>query len=78
MTSQQRRVLTALKAWIRKHQTPPTLRELATAVGTKTGSSVLRHVRALAAEGLLTIESGKKQGIRITGVCPTCGRSLKV
>lgn len=77
MTNQQKRVLAELKIWVRKHRTAPTLLELAGVVGTKTASSVLRHVRALEAQGLLTIEVGKKQGIRLTGTCPTCGRPMK-
>lgn len=77
MTSREAQVYAALRVWVRKHRSPPTLAELARAVGTKTASSMLRYVRALESQGILTIEAGKKQGIRLTGTCPTCGRVLK-
>lgn len=74
MTEKQARVLRAVENWWAQHRRMPTLRELATVLGTKTRSSMLRHVRALVDAGHL-VETGET--ITPANHCPTCGRPLK-
>ena len=70
MTPKQEQVLHAMEAWWRETGRMPTLQQLAGAVGTKTRSSVWRHVRALSAAGHLAVRGGQ---VQFPDRCPTCG-----
>lgn len=73
MTPKQERVLHAMEAWWRRTRRMPTLQQLAGVVGTKTRSSVWRHVRALESAGHVTVRDGRWQ---FPDRCPTCGAAM--
>jgi len=56
LTPRQREILNWIKAFIRKHDMPPTVREIGAAFGMKS-SSVFQHLKALERKGYL--ERGK-------------------
>ena len=49
------RILSFIKEYIVEHKYPPTIREIADAVGLSSSASVFNHLKKLAAEGLITI-----------------------
>lgn len=51
-----------LKSHQAEHGETPTLRQIADAVGLKSGSSVWQHLRALEKHGLLVIPNRKRRG----------------
>lgn len=62
-TKKQRMILDAILFLLRRGEIP-TVREVGTLVGLRSPSTVLKHLRALESEGLLSL-SGKSRGIRI-------------
>jgi repressor LexA len=53
LTERQRRILTVIRGWVDEHGYPPTMREIAHAVGLKSASSVDHHFKRLSELGLL-------------------------
>src|SRR5262249_32950433 len=63
LTKQQRTILEAVLFFLRKGELP-TVREVGALVGLRSPATVLKHLRALERENLISL-SGKSRGIRI-------------
>ena len=59
----QRRVLQAIRVYVAKHGRSPSMRDIAAALGLSATGNISRHLRALAARGVLTIAPGVHRGI---------------
>lgn len=66
MTARQRAVLDFIAAYQAAHHRPPTVREIAAAVGLSSPSSAAHHVRTLTAAGHLTHVPGSPRSITLT------------
>ncbi len=75
LTTMQRRMLEAIRAFARRHGMPPTVRELGEAFGLKS-STVFAHLRALERKGYLRRSPGKARGLRLTEEPPRRGIPL--
>ena len=64
ITERQKRVVDAVKHWIREHGYPPTIRELGRHLGIKSLRGVTTHLDALAKKGYLQRSRGAR-GIRL-------------
>lgn len=60
LTTRQRTVLDVIRAWIRDHGYPPTIRELGRALRIKSLRGVTTHLDAIARKGFLTRGSGAR------------------
>lgn len=67
LTGRQREVATFIASHIRRRGYPPTLREIADAIGAASNHSAWLHLKALARKGVLTWErgSGRNRTIRL-------------
>lgn len=80
MTPKQLRILRFIVAYIREHSMPPTLAEIAEHLGI-TKVTVLDHVRAMEARGLIRRLRYTQRGIEVLrqpdvpDACPVCGRT---
>ena len=63
LTRRQRQVLQVIREWTRKLGYPPTLREIAEAVGLVSTSSVAHQLRALEDKGYLRRDAGRPRAI---------------
>lgn len=75
LTAQQQRVLQIIEAGIARGN-PPTRREIASAMGFRSGNAADEHVRALATLGFIVIEPGKARNIRLTNGGPEGGAAI--
>ncbi|MGC5382064.1 transcriptional repressor LexA [Micromonospora sp. DT68] len=53
LSPRQQQILTVIREWVQRHGYPPTVREIGTAVGLSSPSSVAHHLKALEQRGLL-------------------------
>jgi repressor LexA len=53
LSDRQRRILAVIRGWVDEHGYPPTMREIAKAVGLRSASSVSHHFKTLSDLGLL-------------------------
>lgn len=65
LTDRQRQVYEFVRAYQRDRGMPPKLREIAAHLGISSRGTVHRYLRAIAAEGLITVEPDRARGIRI-------------
>lgn len=63
----QQRVLDFVLAHLRRHGFPPTCREIGDALGFASPNAAAKHLRALAAQGLLELPAHTARGIRVVG-----------
>jgi repressor LexA len=61
LTPRQRRILTVIRERVERHGYPPTVREIGTAVGLGSPSSVAHHLKALQNRGLIR-QAGRGPG----------------
>lgn len=84
-TDRERQVYDFVQAYVRRHGVAPKLKEIAAHLGIGSRGVVHRYLRALEAEGLLTIEPEVARGVRLptrpvkakatkTGTLPVLGR----
>ena len=66
-TKRQQQVLSMIARHQSLHGYPPTVRELAAALGIRSISGVGEHLRRMAAKRLLTWEPGKSRTLRVIG-----------
>ncbi len=64
-TDRQREIYEFIRAYLRRHGVAPKLREIGARFGITSRGVVHRHLRALAAAGLIAIEPGRHRGIRL-------------
>jgi repressor LexA len=64
-------ILDAIRTSMRTRNYPPTLREIAIAVGLDSTSSVAHHLKAMEAAGLITRAPGHARAIVIADIHPT-------
>lgn len=69
-TSTQQKVLEYLKAYIKRHDYPPTLAEIAQGIGVQSRSLISRHIHALAESGYIDLVPGKYRQIRLKPAAP--------
>jgi repressor LexA len=67
-SAMQQRILTVIRGWIEQHGYPPTVREIGTAVGLGSPSSVAHHLKALERHGLLRRDANAPRAVDIRGV----------
>src|SRR4051812_23305451 len=65
LTERQRRILTVIRDWLDEHGYPPTMREIAQAVGLKSASSADHHLKKLAELGLLRRDARGSRAVDI-------------
>ena len=67
MTKRQYEVLELLRAYIKDHGYSPSLEEIASGVGLKAKSGVVRILRGLEQRGRITMAAGQARSIAIMG-----------
>ena len=65
LKSEKKEILDALKGYIAAHGYGPSVRELGEAVGLNSTATVHYHLRELAKQGLIVMETGKKRAISL-------------
>lgn len=68
LTDQQTRIARSARDWGAAYGEAPTVRELATAVGVSSPSSVAYHLRRMREQGVVVETRGRR-----SGRCPYCG-----
>ena len=68
LTPKQQRIYDYIVEFTAEHGYPPSVREIAAAVGLKSPSTVHFHLKALEAAGVITKEEGKTRAITVAGV----------
>ena len=61
----QQRILEAIQLYIRQHQYPPSVREIAAMVGLASTATVHRHLRRLREKGLIEWEPSSPRTLRV-------------
>lgn len=77
-TPKQLATLVFIRAYIRKHGQPPTLREIADRFNVST-VTIHERIHAMEALGILTITPHKSRSIRLVGepgTCPLCKQKV--
>jgi repressor LexA len=75
LTDMQRRVLQAIRDFIRRQDMPPTVREIGQHFDLKS-STVFAHLKALEKKGFIRRTPGKSRGIQLSGAAPGRGIPL--
>lgn len=80
LTDKRDRLLEAVKVLMRRHQRPPTVRELADEAYISSTSVVMYNLKRLQADGRLELPAdGRTRGLRLVlgpgDECPYCGRT---
>jgi repressor LexA len=65
LTDRQRQVLDFIKAEVRRHGFPPTVRDIGEAVGLSSSSTVHAHLSALEAKGLIRRDPSKPRALEV-------------
>jgi repressor LexA len=65
MTAKQQLLVDFISAYTAAHDQPPTMREMAEAIGTKTPNSVTGHLLRLQRAGVVTWELNKPRTVRV-------------
>src|ERR1700684_4231942 len=63
--TRQSQILMGIERYIARHGCSPRNREIASAAGLKTGSSVLRHLQQLKADGYVSYQPGVPRTVRV-------------
>ena len=63
--STQQKVLDYLKSYIKRHDYPPTLADIAAGIGIQSRSLISKHIHALAEAGYIDLVPGKYRQIRL-------------
>ena len=64
------RILDVIRTSMRERHYPPTVREIADACGFRSASSVVHHLKAMEADGLITRAPGHARAIVIADIHP--------
>ncbi len=75
LTDMQRKMLQAIRDYIRRQDMPPTVRELGQIFSLKS-STVFAHLKALERKGFIRRTPGKSRGIQLSGAVPGRGIPL--
>jgi len=67
ITERQKQILHCIKTFHQREGFPPSLREVCAALGLVSPGSLIKHIRALEAEGLLKSVPGKKRSWKVVG-----------
>lgn len=67
LTDRQRQVYDFVRAYVQRHGVAPKLCEIARHLGISSRGSVHRYLRAVADEGLVSIEPERARGVRLRG-----------
>lgn len=75
ITERQQLVLNAIEAFMAEQKRPPSIRDIAAAMGFSSPNGVMVHLRALVKKGYIAKERTSRS-IRLVNptVCPCCGR----
>ena len=65
LTDRQQQTYDFIRAYARRHGVTPKLREIARHLGISSRGSIHRYLRAIEAEGLITVEPDRARGIRL-------------
>src|SRR3954452_22451491 len=65
LTPRQRQILTMIREWVDRHGYPPTMREIAAAVGLSSPSSVAHQLRVLEEHGHLRRDARGSRAVDI-------------
>jgi len=65
LTGKQREVLEIVAAWIAKYGFPPTIRDIAKALGVASTNGVVQHLNALERKGHIMRDSRRSRGIKL-------------
>ena len=65
LTDRQQQTYDFISAYARRHGVTPKLREIAQHLGISSRGSIHRYLRAIEAEGLITVEPDRARGIRL-------------
>lgn len=68
LTDRQERIARSAREWLAEYGEPPSVRELATAAGLSSPSSVSYQLRRMREQGVLVETRGRRAR------CPHCGR----
>jgi repressor LexA len=72
----EEKILKFILEYLKSNQKPPTIREIATAVGLKSTSSVSYYLKKLEKKGLLVRETGISRNLKLTAIKTDVGKSL--
>lgn len=78
LTSRQAEVLKFIREYAASRGTTPTLREIATALGLSSLSTVHKHLESLKDKGYIERQSNAQRSCVPFGTCPTCGQAVAV
>jgi repressor LexA len=78
LTDRQEAVLDYLKAHIATRGRPPTISEIADALGLASLFGVQKHLAALEAKGFVEIDAGKARGIRLVGAAKPAAQGMSL
>lgn len=67
-TERQKRVLEVITKYLRNRGYPPTIRDVADAMGFRSPNGVMCHLRALERLGLIERDPGTARGIRLLAI----------
>lgn len=78
LTGKQREVLEIVAAWIAKYGFPPTIRDIAQALGVASTNGVVQHLNALERKGHIMRDSRRSRGIKLlrTNIGPRMEEAL--
>lgn len=68
MTSRQKKIYDWMVAYAKKHQRPPTIREIGNEFGIVSPNGVASHLKALEKKGVIRIHGGVARGIQFVQV----------
>jgi hypothetical protein len=77
LTDPRGQILAAIRYSMRTRGYPPTMREIAAAVGFSSTATVSHHLRAMAADGLIRRDPDKPRAIVIADIQPTEERPMR-
>lgn len=63
LTDRQQQILDVIRGWVQRHGYPPTVREIGTAVGLVSPSSVTHHLKTLTHHGLIRRAPGGPRAV---------------
>ena len=73
ISGRQRRILAVMHEWIERHGYPPTVREIGSAVGLASPSSVAHHLKVLEHHGLLRRDPNGSRAVDVRMAAPDRG-----
>jgi repressor LexA len=67
LTEQQERIVRCIREWVAETGEYPTIREIGAAVGLRSPSSVLYHLRRMEAQGIVVHDGRRQRSYRLSG-----------